>query len=284
VLCVDPRTLEPRDFEGRAVVVAAGALATPHLLLASDLDRLSPAGDAIGAYLMRHCNAVLMGCFLRKPAPRREFHKHIGIHDYYYGHPSIASPRGKLGCIQQFATPQSEYVLQMAGKWIARHTSGLRTAAAHGIAATLLSGIVDHISGMIAIAEDRPNPGNRVKVAGGRRDRFGMPGAVIEHSYHPRDLAARDALVGAAKRILRRAGAMPVTFRYDIETFSHAVGTVRLGPDPARAPLDERGAFRGVDNLYVADGSALPRSGGVNPSLTIAANALRTGTRVLEAL
>jgi choline dehydrogenase-like flavoprotein len=284
VLCIDTRTLEPRRFEGRAVVAAAGALATPHLLLASGLDRVSPAGDAIGAYLMRHCNAVLMGYFLRRPAPGREFHKHIGIHDYYYGHPSIASPRGKLGCIQQFATPQAEYVLGMTGQWIARHTAGWRTLAARGIAATLLPGIVEHISGMIAIAEDRPHARNRLALAAGPPGRFGMPPATITHRYDPRDLAARDALVGAARRILRRAGAMPVTFRYDIQTFSHAVGTVRLGPDPSRAPLDERGAFRGIDNLFVADGSALPRSGGVNPSLTIAANALRTGTRVLEAL
>ena len=39
-----------------------------------------------------------------------------------------------------------------------------------------------------------------------------------------------------------------------------------------------------LDNLYVTDGSALPRSGGVNPSLTIAANALRTGTHIAASL
>jgi len=79
------------------------------------------------------------------------------------------------------------------------------------------------------------------------------------------------------------AGAL-ATFVRDIPTFSHAVGTVRMGSDPATAPLDEAGAFRGVDNLYVTDGSALPRSGGVNPSLTIAANALRTGDIILNRL
>ena len=35
--------------------------------------------------------------------------------------------------------------------------------------------------------------------------------------------------------------------------------------------------YRGVENLYVTDGSVFPTSAGVNPSLTIAANALRVG-------
>jgi choline dehydrogenase-like flavoprotein len=284
VVCVDRRTLEPRRFQGRAVVVAAGALATPHLLLASELDRLNPAREAIGGYLMRHCNAILMGFFLRKPAPRQEFHKHIGIHDYYFGHPSIDTPKGKLGCIQQFGTPQTEYVMGLTGPWITRHTAGWRQTAARGIAGTVLPGIVGRISGLIAIAEDRPNVANRVTLTPGAANRFGMPQAAITHRYDSRDVAARDALVGAARRILRRAGAMPVMFRYDIPTFSHAVGTVRLGCDPSRAPLDERGAFRGIDNLFVTDGSALPRSGGVNPSLTIAANALKTGTHIVSLL
>jgi choline dehydrogenase-like flavoprotein len=70
----------------------------------------------------------------------------------------------------------------------------------------------------------------------------------------------------------------------NIPSFSHAVGTVRIGRHPKTSPLDEFGTFRGLDNLFVADGSALPRSGGVNPSLTISANALRTGHHIVKLL
>ena len=46
----------------RAVfVLAAGALASPHLVLASGLERQSPAPAAVGRYLMRHWNAVVAG-------------------------------------------------------------------------------------------------------------------------------------------------------------------------------------------------------------------------------
>ena len=106
-----------------------------------------------------------------------------------------------------------------------------------------------------------------------------MPQATIVHRYENRDLAARSVLIRATKQILKQAGAFYLHVQ-DVFTFSHAVGTVRLGNDPSRSPLDARGAFRGIDNLYIADGSALPRSGGVNPSLTIAANALRVGNGI----
>ena len=39
-----------------------------------------------------------------------------------------------------------------------------------------------------------------------------------------------------------------------------------------------------MDNLYVVDGSFFPSSGAVNPALTIMANALRVGDRILERL
>ncbi|MGA7305180.1 MAG: GMC oxidoreductase, partial [Rhodothermales bacterium] len=99
--------------------------------------------------------------------------------------------------------------------------------------------------------------------------------------YSDRDLAARSALVGQAKRILRRAGAM-FNYVHKIKTFSHAVGSVRMGDDPDSAPLDRHCAFRGVDNLFVVDGSFMPTSAGINPSLTIAANALRVADHMVE--
>jgi choline dehydrogenase-like flavoprotein len=39
-----------------------------------------------------------------------------------------------------------------------------------------------------------------------------------------------------------------------------------------------------LDNLYVVDASVLPTSAAVNPSLTIAALALRAGDHILQVL
>jgi choline dehydrogenase-like flavoprotein len=263
VVCADRWTGARRRFRGRHVIVAAGALATPHLILASDLTRLNPAGHLVGRHLMRHCNAVVMGGFPQRPAPAGEFHKQIAIQDYYFGHDSVQTPRGRLGGIQQFGTPQLDYVRRYVPRWMR----------------PLVTTLVPHTTGFIVMAEDRPQAANRVGIDRLVTTRYGMPEANVTHRYDARDLGARRALVGFARRVLKQAGAK-LSYAQDITTFSHAVGTVRMGDDPARAPLDAWGAFRGLDNLSVADGSVFPRSSGVNPSLTIAANALRTGERV----
>ena len=169
-----------------------------------------------------------------------------------------------------------------ANRWIAARYRGWQRTLADSISPWFVPFGVPHTTGFIVIAEDRPLQANGVTLNGSRTG-FGMPAATVTHHYDPRDLAARDALLGASARILKAAGALYI-FRDPIHTFSHAVGTVRLGRNPATAPLDEWGAFRGLDNLFVADGSVLPRSGGVNPSLTIAANALRTGEHVASRL
>jgi choline dehydrogenase-like flavoprotein len=108
----------------------------------------------------------------------------------------------------------------------------------------------------------------------GATDRYGLPGLQVVHRYSQRDIAAGRALASRAGAILRRAGAWAL-YRHRIATFSHAVGTVRMGIDPRNSALDVDCRFRGLENLYVVDGSTMPTAGGVNPSLTIAANALR---------
>ena len=64
----------------------------------------------------------------------------------------------------------------------------------------------------------------------------------------------------------------------------HESGGARMGDDPASSVLNRFNQAWDAPNLFVTDASALPRAAGVNPSLTIAANALRTGTHVLESL
>lgn len=246
-------------FEADHVILAAGALATPHLLLASGLAGVNPGGDALGRYLTRHKNEILLGFFARRPDPEGRFHKQLGIHDLYFGAPE--GPSERAGALQQLPTPPV-------------------SLARDGLPMPLkpLAPLVSHLTGLLLIAEDQPQRDNRVRLGEGT-DRDGMPRLEIHHRYSDRDLAAAATLRRAARRILRRAGAL-VCYRHVIDTWSHALGTVRMGLDPRTSLLDGECRFRGLDNLLVTDGSALPRAAGVNPSLTIAANALRAAERL----
>jgi choline dehydrogenase-like flavoprotein len=55
----------------------------------------------------------------------------------------------------------------------------------------------------------------------------------------------------------------------------HPLGTCRMGAEPATAPVDPAGRLRGCEGLYLADGSIVPSSLGVNPQITIMALATR---------
>jgi choline dehydrogenase-like flavoprotein len=264
---VDRATGERRTIAARHVVLAAGALGTAHLVLASRLDELSPARAAVGRYLMRHDNAMLFGFYGERPDREHRFHKQIAIHDWYFGDPAggDAETMTKLGGVQQMMTPPATLVR-------AHLPPPLR----------LLAGFTEHLTGLLCIAEDQPQLGNGCSVDWSVRDRYGLPQLVIDHRYAPRDREASNALARRARRVLDRTGAI-FSYTHRVKTFSHAVGTVRMGRDPATSPLDEVCRFRGVANLWITDGAALPMSAGVNPSLTIAANALRAGAAIVEA-
>ncbi|EUA32964.1 GMC oxidoreductase family protein [Mycobacterium xenopi 4042] len=61
---------------------------------------------------------------------------------------------------------------------------------------------------------------------------------------------------------------------------AHVCGTCRFGTDPKSSVLDPQNRAHEVDNLYVVDGSFFPSSAGLNPGLTIAANALRVAAHL----
>lgn len=259
---IDVGSGEAMTFHAPLVLLAAGALFSPQLVLASGLAARNAGGDNVGRYLMRHCNGSVYGVFPRLPGAGT-FHKHIGINDFYFGDGVPDAPPGKLGNLQQVPTPGPAYA------------SGQVPALLEPLAGRVLS----HLTGLLAIAEDQPRYANRVGIDRNRRDALGVPAATIEHRHTPRDLAARAALMRQAKRILREAGAW-FCYTHRIDTFSHAVGTLRTGDDHRTSVLDRWCRFRGVDGLYVVDGSFMPTSSGTNPSLTIAANALRVAAHI----
>jgi choline dehydrogenase-like flavoprotein len=158
---------------------------------------------------------------------------------------------------------------------------GLVRAELPWLVGAMVARWIKHLTGLLVMAEDQPVYDNRVLLDESATDFYGVPRLLISHRHTARDRAAGKALGDAAKRILRRAGAL-ACYRHEVATFSHGVGTVRMGTDPYTSALDADCRFRGLENLTVVDASVMPTSAAVNPSLTISAIALRAAERLAE--
>jgi choline dehydrogenase-like flavoprotein len=121
------------------------------------------------------------------------------------------------------------------------------------------------------MSEDLPNAESRVTV----------DGPTIRLDWKRSNWTTHLALVAKLKERLRAAGYPIVLSKaFDRRTPSHQCGTVRIGLDPATSPLDPFCRAFDHSNLFVVDASFLPTSAAVNPSLTIAAQALRVADHV----
>jgi choline dehydrogenase-like flavoprotein len=62
----------------------------------------------------------------------------------------------------------------------------------------------------------------------------------------------------------------------------HQMGTCRMGEDPTQSVLDRYCRLHNVPNVFVVDSSFMPTGFGLNPMVTVVANALRVGTWIIE--
>lgn len=258
--CIDTQRGAAHALVADRYVVAAGALHSPALLLRSGLADASPGGRWIGRRLMRHCNAVVAGVFRERTNPEQVFHKQLCFTDFYE---DLRAALGTAtGTIQDIYTPAAVVIRHHA-------PTGLKAVAGW---------LTAYMQNLLCIAEDEPRAQNGVTL-GCDRDGFGLEVTRVDHGYTPADCRRRDHLVARARQVLRAAGAW-TTRVYAIDTFSHGVGSVGMAPCPQDGALDPACRLWGVPNLWVTDGSCFPASGGVNPSLTIAANALRVAPAI----
>jgi choline dehydrogenase-like flavoprotein len=72
--------------------------------------------------------------------------------------------------------------------------------------------------------------------------------------------------------------------RIPLAGVAHQNGTIRFGHDLNDSALDTTCKAHELDNLYVVDASFFPSSAAVNPALTVIANAIRVGDRIIERL
>jgi choline dehydrogenase-like flavoprotein len=256
VCVLDRATGETHQFRARGYALAAGAIGSAAIVLKSRID-----GPNVGRNYMMHYSPIAVGVFARSTGASDTFIKQVGFTDYYFGTPDCSH---KMGLVQSLPAPGPLMLKK----------SGLKK-----IPLAALSFLRRRLLPLAGIVEDLPDPKNRVFV----KD----DGAIgVQHEFSQFDEVRGASLGRAMKRILRRAGAISCSSRSfpSREHVAHQCGTLRFGRDPAHAVVDADCRFFGRSNLFVVDGSVLPTSMGVGPSLTIVANALRVARVALTSL
>jgi choline dehydrogenase-like flavoprotein len=135
--------------------------------------------------------------------------------------------------------------------------------------------IGERVYGFFLQTEDGSHRDNRVFAGAEGRPRLDydvsrLPAAREEHAR----------LVRTLRRDLMASGMLPLTKAIPITGTAHACGTLVAGTDPNDSVVDAEGRVHGLDNVYVVDGSVLPRSSRANPALTIYAWAMRVADRL----
>jgi choline dehydrogenase-like flavoprotein len=266
-------------LRGATVVLAAGALATPAILLRSRSREwptgLANASDLVGRNLMRHC-VDLYAVFTRARPRADDNVKEIAFNDLNGGNSE------KLGSVQSFGRLPDASILVEALEEDLRRGRVPALAVLFRLAKPIVKhGLRRQLSRAVLLAsvlEDLPYQENRVTVSESGDD----AGIVVTYGIHryerDRIAAMRDRLA----KLLRPYRTMMMKQAKNNERLAHACGTCRFGRDPADSVLDPDNRAHGLANLYVVDASFFPSSAGTNPSLTIAANALRVAERLLS--
>ncbi|HZR83343.1 MAG TPA: GMC family oxidoreductase [Candidatus Binatia bacterium] len=273
---VRPFTGEPTHrfrVDAKAVVLAAGCMATPVLLQRSG--NLANSSGTVGEFLQFHPGVAVLGVFPDRTEP-------------------------------QFGATQGYQSLEFVRRGFKLETLW----APPGVLAVRLPGFGFDLKANLArfpyaaIWDAFASCNRSFGRIRARRRSFDP---AIRWSLHPADLTILGEALWVLAQMFFAAGAraiLPGVHRLPDEMSSlaeaevlrthdyratdltcggnHVFGTTRMHGDPKHGVVDEDGRCHDLDNLYVADTGILPRSPSVNPMLTLMAIAHRIAGRVAE--
>jgi choline dehydrogenase-like flavoprotein len=263
----------------RGIILAAGALNTPALLLRS---KAGTGSGVVGKRTFIH-PAVPITAFFDEPV------------EAFYGPPQSVSVHhfadrgGDVGYFLETApTHPMLTAIAFPGAGDA-HRRGLeRLPYAQASLALLIDGHHD-------------DPGGTVSVDGAGRLKlhYPMSSALREAAVHALGNMARLLLAAGAREVVTLHDP-PLTIRSEADLariaeapfganlhtlFSaHQMGGCPMGEDPRTSVVSSRGRHHELENLWIVDGSVFPTSLGVNPQLSIYAHSRLFTSEIIKEL
>ncbi len=272
---------------GRVYVLAAHAVENAKLMLASGL-----GGPLVGRHLMDHPALYAWGLAGEAIGAFRGPLSTSGIEDLRGGafrgtHAAFRFDIGNDGWRAPGGAPDSS----VADAVLRQKLTGAR------LRETLAATLARQVRFSMAI-EQLPDPANAVSIKPQYRDDLGNPRPVLTYSVDAytgagmaqatRVAAAIFAKAGIADHTAFAAGTQPnvthdgVTYHY--HGMGHFAGTHRMGAARDGSVVDADQRAWGHRNLFLVGAGSMPTMGTSNPTLTLAALALRTAERLVADL
>ncbi len=245
----------------KALVLAAGAIETPRLLL---LNGLANQSGEVGRNFMAHPGLQIWGQFSEATRPFKGIPGGLISEDTH--RPKDANFAGGY-LLQSIGVMPVTYASQVArgpgfwGEKLQSHMQGY-----------------NHTAGINILGDCLPYTHNYLELSD-ELDVRGLPKPRIHFTNGENERRMRDHAEVLMRRIWEAAGAQEI---WAFERSAHTIGTCRMGSDPRRAVVDAEGRAFDVPNLYIIDNSVFPSALSVNPALTLMALSLRIADRFIE--
>lgn len=259
--------------EADVFVIACGGVETPRLLLLSESGRypdgLANSSGLVGKYFMDHLFAGVNGVL---DEPTRQ--NHVGFltsesHQFYDDADDEYAPF-KLEFFN-VAGPSPVGMALTGDDW------------GDDLLERLRSDYGTHV-GIGALVEQLPREDSYVSLDPDRTDDRGNPVPHINWTVGDRALRTIERVNEIQREILSELGA-EITGQIGPEntfpTFHH-MGTTRMGTDPTESVVDPTLRTHDLENCWIASSSVFPTGGAMNPTLTIAALALKAADHIVD--
>jgi glucose dehydrogenase len=264
-----------QTVSGKLVIVAANAIETSKLLLLSNdvLEKgVANAGDQVGRNLMDDLQKSLFAKLADPVFPFRGPPSTAGIEDFRDGpfRRHAGAFRISLdndGWFSKSSPYNEAEQLVQEGLFGSELQQALRDSVLRQIRLSCSTEVL-------------PDPNNRVTISN-LLDSPGIPRPRLTFAAAKYTLDALDRALDAMAEIVALAGGAICSVG-GIGGAGDMLGTCRMGADRTKAVVDGAGRSFDHSNLYIVGSSTFPTCGSANPTLTIAAPALRTADHILR--
>ncbi|WP_158924975.1 GMC family oxidoreductase [Acidisphaera sp. S103] len=286
----------------KVFILAAHAIETPKLLLMSKNEGRTPNGvanssDLVGRNLMDH---PIYLAWAQMPQPVFGYRGPLstaGIETLRDGifrkdRAAFRIEIGNEGWNFPIGDPYTTVMDLINGGNVSRLNPGGKALSGQALTSAMNAALSRQFR-LGFLVEQSPEPGNRVTLSD-RVDHLGLPRPRVTYDISDYTKQGFVAAKRAADAIFAKLGAKqftavapgPAQFTFEGETFGyfgagHIVGTYRMGGNKTDSVVDANQRSWDHPNLYLVGSGTFPTVATGNPTLTIAALALRTADAIL---